>query len=515
MTARAAWLWSALVGVVSAAVVLGVAEVAALLTGNAGSPLFAVGSLVIDLAPPGAKDFMIALFGTGDKAALLTLLGILIVVGSGLAGMLERRRPPFGVLVFGVAAVVAIIAVISRSGATPIDAFPTIVGGVVGVIVLRIGIRRLGVWQRAEGRADDARPLERRSFLRLAITAGAISVLAGLGARAINGASTVVTEARKKIHLPAPKTSSPPVPAGASLDVAGLSSYVTPNSGFYRIDTALVVPSVDETKWKLRVHGMVENPIEIDFAELLKKPLTEHMATLTCVSNDVGGDLIGNALWLGWPIRELLALAKPEVGADMVLSTSVDGFTAGTPLDVLQDTGTEALLAVGMNGKPLPAEHGFPVRMVVPGLYGYVSATKWVVDLEVTKFSKAQGYWTPRGWDAKGPIKLSSRIDTPRDGSSVSADGTVAIAGVAWCQHVGVSRVEVQIDKGPWQTATLADSVSADTWRQWVYRWNPTKGRHSIQVRATDANGNTQRSTYVPPAPNGSEGWDQVSVTAG
>ncbi|MCU1675568.1 MAG: oxidoreductase [Frankiales bacterium] len=513
MTARASRLWAALVGVVSAVVVLGVAEVAALLTGNPGSPLFAVGSLVIDLAPPGAKDFMIALFGTGDKAALLTLLGILIVVGSGLAGMVERARPPFGVLVFGVAALVALIAVISRADASPIDALPTIVGAVAGVIVLRIGIRRLAAWRRAQEKTGDDR-LERRGFLRLTVTAGAVTLLAGLGARAINGASTVVTEARKRIKLPAPTTTAPPVPAGASLDVPGLSPLVTPNSMFYRIDTALVVPSVDETTWKLRVHGMVENPVEIDFAELLKKPLTQHMTTLTCVSNDVGGDLIGNALWLGWPIRELLAQAKPKAGADMVLSTSVDGFTAGTPLDVLQDAGTEALLAVGMNGKPLPAEHGFPVRMVVPGLYGYVSATKWVVDLEVTQFAKAEGYWTPRGWDAKGPIKLSSRIDTPTAGATVSAkNGTVAIAGVAWCQHVGVSRVQVQIDNGAWQTATLADSISADTWRQWVYRWTPTKGKHSIQVRATDANGNTQRSTYVPPAPNGSEGWDRISVT--
>ncbi len=274
------------------------------------------------------------------------------------------------------------------------------------------------------------------------------------------------------------------------------------------------MPAVDPDTWKLKVTGMVENEVEIDFKQLLAKPLESHYATLTCVSNDVGGDLIGNALWLGWPIRDLLAMAKPTAGADMVLSTSIDGYTAGTPLTVLQDEKTDALLAVGMNGEPLPVEHGFPVRMVVPGLYGYVSATKWVVNLEVTQFAKAQGYWTPRGWDAHGPAKLESRIDTPPDSSTVVADTSVPIAGVAWCQHVGVSKVEVQIDRGPWQVATLAESISPDTWVQWVYRWTPTKGSHTITVRATDANGNRQSQTYVPPAPNGAEGWHQISVQA-
>ncbi|MET0805759.1 MAG: molybdopterin-dependent oxidoreductase, partial [Lacisediminihabitans sp.] len=363
MTTRSARWLAALAGVMSAIVVLGVAELCSLITGNAGSPIFAVGSLVIDLAPPGAKDLMISLFGTGDKAVLLTLLGIIIVAGSAGAGILELRRSPFGVVVFGVASLIALIAVLTRAGATGMDGVPTVIGAVAGVVVLRIAIQRLAVWRSAP--ADGAAAaVARRRFLTITVVAGAAALLAGTGARIKNSGSTVISEARKALKLPAPATPSPPVPAGAQLDVTGISPYITPNKDFYRIDTALVVPTVDADTWTLKVTGMVENEIEISFAELLKKPLTEHVLTLACVSNDVGGDLIGNARWLGWPIRDLLALAVPSGEADMVLSTSVDGFTAGTPLDVLQDENTDALLAVGMNGTPLPVEHGYPVRMV-------------------------------------------------------------------------------------------------------------------------------------------------------
>ncbi|MCU1513820.1 MAG: oxidoreductase [Microbacteriaceae bacterium] len=511
-------------GVSAAAVVLGVAEVLSLFFGTAGSPIFAVGSLVIDLVPPGVKDMVIALFGTGDKAALLTILGIVIVVLAGLAGILEARRPPLGIVVFGVAAVLAVVAVVTRAGASGFNGVPTVVGAVVGVVLLRIGIQRLERWRVFEekrssvvtrsGSVARGPQLERRSFLSLAIVAGGIAIAAGAGARVFNSMTTAVTEARSKLKLPKATVAADPVPAGAELGLDGLTPYVTPNSEFYRIDTALQVPSVDADKWKLKITGMVENEVEIDFAELLALPLEEHMATLACVSNDVGGDLIGNALWLGYPIRELLKRAVPKAGADMVLSTSIDGFTAGTPLAVLQDEGTEALLAVGMNGEPLPLAHGFPVRMVVPGLYGYVSATKWVVQMEVTRFADAQGYWTPRGWDAKGPVKLSSRIDTPRDGARVGS-GEIAIAGVAWDQHVGVASVDVKVDDGPWLPTTLADSVSADTWRQWVYRWTPTKGSHDIFVRATNVEGDSQNEAYRPPDPNGSEGWHSVTVTVG
>jgi DMSO/TMAO reductase YedYZ molybdopterin-dependent catalytic subunit len=517
MTARASRWFAALTGVVAALVVLAVAEAVSLLVGPAGSPLFAVGSLVIDLVPPGVKELVISLFGTGDKAVLLTVLGVLVGVLAAAAGVVEARRSPWGVVMFGAAGLLAVIAVLTRAGATGFDGAPSIVGAVAGIVVLRIGIERLARWgaaaaTRPSGARPTGRQVERRGFLTLTIVAGAASLIVGAGARAMNAGSAVVTQVRNALVLPKPAVAAPAVPSGADLHIAGLAPIVTPNADFYRIDTALQVPSIDSGTWKLAVTGMVENEIEIDFAQLLAKPLTEHMITLACVSNDVGGTLIGTALWLGYPIRDLLTLAVPKAGADMVLSSSVDGFTAGTPLDVLQDENTQALLAVGMNGKPLPLEHGFPVRMVVPGLYGYVSATKWVVRLEVTRFADAQGYWTPRGWSARGPIKLSSRIDTPVDGSRVAV-GEVAIAGVAWAQHIGVQRVEVQVDGGPWAEARLADSISADTWRQWVYRWTATKGNHTVRVRATDANGVTQRGSYVPPAPDGAEGWHEISVS--
>jgi DMSO/TMAO reductase YedYZ molybdopterin-dependent catalytic subunit len=521
MTGRRVSLLAGFAGVVSAGVVLAVAELVSVVVGAAASPLFAVGSLVIDLAPGWVKEMMISLFGTGDKAALLTLMGILIVVISGATGILELRKSPWGVIVFGVGALLALIAVLTRAGAPAINGVPTIVGAVVGVVILHISEQRLARWRAATAPLETKRPLpnaappgpqlERRGFLTLAVVAGAAAVVVGTGARLINATSTKVAAIRSKISLPKPAVAPAPVPAGASLDISGLTPYVTPNADFYRIDTALQVPSIDPDKWVLKVTGMVENEIELTFAELLKKPLEEHLATLACVSNDVGGNLIGNALWLGYPIRELLKQAVPKPGADMVLSTSVDGFTAGTPLSVLQDPGTEALLAVGMNGETLPLEHGFPVRMVVPGLYGYVSATKWLVEMKVSKFADDQGYWIPRGWSVKGPIKLASRIDTPLNNSSVKA-GTVAVAGVAWEQHVGVASVEVQIDSGPWIEATLADSVSADTWRQWVYRWPASKGSHKIRVRATDVNGTTQGQNYQPPAPNGAEGWHEITV---
>jgi DMSO/TMAO reductase YedYZ molybdopterin-dependent catalytic subunit len=293
--------------------------------------------------------------------------------------------------------------------------------------------------------------------------------------------------------------------------VGGLSPYVTPNSDFYRIDTALSVPVIDPDKWSLRIHGMVQNELQISFAELTALPLEEHVATLTCVSNEVGGDLIGNALWLGYPIRLLLARAKPLPGADMVLSRSEDDFTAGTPLEALTDPDRQSLLAVGMNGQPLPLAHGFPVRMVVPGLYGYVSATKWVVDLKVTSFAEDQGYWTPRGWSAKGPIKLASRIDTP--GRDTVDPGPIVVAGVAWCQHVGVDKVEVRVDQGPWQPAQLADTTGPDTWRQWKLDWTATSGSHTLSVRATDAQGYAQIEAEAPPAPDGSTGYHTVDVT--
>ncbi|MGB3374513.1 MAG: molybdopterin-dependent oxidoreductase, partial [Microbacterium sp.] len=314
-------------------------------------------------------------------------------------------------------------------------------------------------------------------------------------------------------RLPRAAKPAAAVPAGAAVDVPGLAPLITPNDDFYRIDTALIVPSIDPAEWKLRIHGMVAQEVTLTWDELRALPLTETTVTLSCVSNPVGGDLVGNAVWLGYPIRELLAEAQPHAEADMVLSTSIDGFTAGTPIEALIDD-RDALLAIGMNGEPLPLAHGFPVRMVVPGLYGYVSATKWVTELEVTRFDRARAYWTDRGWSERGPIKLQSRIDVPRAGRGVD-EGDTVIAGVAWQPRTGVSGVEVQVDDGPWQAAELAPAISDDTWVQWRMPWQATRGKHRIRCRAIGGDGATQTDQYAAPAPNGASGWHTITTTVG
>jgi len=515
MTARRQNLWAALVGLIAAAATLALAEVAALLIAPAASPLLAVGSLVIDLVPAWLKNLVIALFGTDDKVVLLVTLGVLVAALAAGVGILEYRRPPSGIVGLVLVGGIATFAVVTRADASAMWAVPTVLGMVLGVVVLRVGVDRLHRWAAAasEGVPEFAdSSVSRRGFLVMAGVTAAASVVAGVAARAMNAGTTAVNAVREALRLPAPAVAAPPIPVGAELDIEGIAPLVSSNTDFYRIDTALQVPVINADDWTLRITGMVENEIEVTFAELLALPLVETYVTLMCVSNEVGGYLTGNAKWLGYPIRELLARAKPTRGADVVLSTSQDGFTATTPLEVLQDTGRNSLLAVGMNGEALPLEHGYPVRMVVPGLYGYVSATKWVVELKVSTFEKESAYWTDRGWAAKGPVKTSSRIDVPSFGDEIEPGTTVAIAGVAWAQHVGIERVEVRIDTDPWQEATLAEAISADTWRQWFIEWTATSGDHTIEVRATDATGFTQTEKRVDVIPDGAEGWHTIQV---
>jgi DMSO/TMAO reductase YedYZ molybdopterin-dependent catalytic subunit len=337
-----------------------------------------------------------------------------------------------------------------------------------------------------------------------------------------------VTGETKGAESPAPPTTSkgaapgapaanlvipPTIPYGADPTVADLTPWVTAAKDFYRVDTAFVLPRVPTDGWTLNVHGMVQHPLTITWADLLAMPQIERWITLACVSNEVGGNLVGNAGWQGVRVADLLMRAAPLPGADCVYSTSSDGFTVTTPLDVLTD-GRDALLAIGMNGAPLPIEHGFPVRLVVPGLYGYVSATKWVVDLEVTTFARATAYWTERGWAPRGPIKTSSRIDTPHYGVSLMP-GVVAVAGVAWAQHRGISGVQVRVDDGPWQNATLGGAASADAWVQWVFRWDTStveRGSHHLACRAIDGTGAVQVETPMPPAPDGATGYHSIHV---
>ena len=499
-------------GLAAALAGLGLAELTAAWIAPGASPVLTVGALVIDIVPASIKDLVIGLFGSNDKIVLILTIVLVLLVLAALAGILESRRPPFGRLLVVLIGAIALFAALSRSSASTLDAVPAVVAMGVAAIALTFLTTRLPASRSTPATADALPGPDRRRFLvYTGITAG-IGLLALAGGQLSAAATRAADAARALFVLPAASVRAAAIPAGASLDVAGITPLITPNADFYRIDTALSVPRIDPTTWRLKITGMVETELEMDFAELLALPLEESTTTLACVSNYVGGDLIGNATWLGYPIRELLARAKPTNGADMVLSRSHDGFTAGTPIEALTDE-RNAILAVGMNGEPLPLEHGYPVRMVVPGLYGYVSATKWVVELKLTRFDQEQGYWTPRGWSELGPVKLSSRVDVPRAGTSVPA-GSVVIAGVAWSQHVGVGAVAVQIDDGPWHEATLADAISVDTWRQWAYTWSDaTAGDHRIRVRATDAAGLVQTSATADVAPNGSTGLHDISVS--
>lgn len=512
---------AAVAGVAAGAATLGVAEVLAAMLSRTGgtdgtpSPVLAVAGAFVDLTPPWLKDLAVSLFGTADKLVLLIGMGLVLTVLCAVIGVLASRTRTVGMASFALVAVVGLTAVLSRPGASRWDAVPTIAGAVVGLIVLaRLLPGRSPNQDQVQPDSRATWPQEipgEHSRRHVLIRSGSITVLGVLaiaGGRMLATASDAVRAAREALVVP--RVARPvTVPAGAEQGVPGQTAYVTANDGFYRIDTALTVPQVNPDGWRLRVHGMVEREVEIDLAQLLEQSLVEALVTLTCVSNEVGGDLAGNAVWTGWPVRELLAQAGPLPGADMVLSTSVDGWTAGTPLEVLTDD-RNALLALGMNGDPLPPEHGFPVRLVVPGLYGYVSATKWVTELKVTRFADDVGYWTPRGWAERGPIKTAARIDVPRR-STIDAGATV-IAGVAWAQHRGIQAVEVRIDDGDWQKATLAVEPSVDSWRQWMLPWDAPRGDHSLTVRAVDGQGERQTDQLAAPAPDGASGWHTVNV---
>ena len=500
--------WSACVGVVAGVFTVGVATLLAALMAGAGlasgtpSPLVAIGDAFVDRTPPWLKNFAVGTFGTHDKVALFVGMALFLIMVCAVIGIVGARQPTAGMVAFGFFGAIGMLAVATRPHAGSLDLLPTLVGTAAGLWALSF-LRQRGA------RGSHGTTVDRRRFLLggagltvAGITAAALGQSLGQGARQ-------AAQSRSAVRLP---TGVRPVviPADAQLPVQGITPYIMPNGDFYRIDTALVVPQLDAAGWSLRVHGMVEREVTIDWATLLTKPMQDSLVTLMCVSNEVGGDLTGNAVWTGWPVRELLAMAGPRPGADMVLSTSSDGWTAGTPLSALTDD-RNALLAIAMNGQPLPFEHGFPVRMVVPGLYGYVSATKWVTDLKVTTFAGDEGYWTPRGWSARGPVKTGSRIDVPRSGDRVTA-GKVAVAGIAWAQHRGIEAVEVRVDDGSWQRARLAGEPSIDSWRQWVLPWQAAKGNHTITVRATDAEGVVQTQTEAPPAPDGATGWHTITV---
>jgi DMSO/TMAO reductase YedYZ molybdopterin-dependent catalytic subunit len=515
--------YAPLAGLAAAAVAIGTAELVAVLTGSRSAPLVAVGGVVVDTVPGPLKQFAIDVFGVHDKTALLVGTAVLLGAFAALVGLLAVRSMVVGLAGITLFGALGVAAALTRPGAGPAAAWPSLVGAVLAAVVLWLLIAGpltiAGTGEPVEVPAATPEPVPdqgnlagagRRRFLAGVGLVLATATVSGLTGRWLSTRRGVAA-ARSAVTLPTPASPAPPVPAGADLALPQLAAYTTPNAAFYRIDTALVVPQVDPAAWQLRIHGRVRHPITLSFADLLARPMVERDMTLACVSNEVGGDLIGNARWLGVRVKDLLDEADPLDGADQVVGRSADGWTCGTPTSVLRD-GRDALLAVGMNGEPLPVEHGFPVRVVVPGLYGYVSACKWVVELELTSFADFDAYWVPRGWSAQGPIKTQSRIDTPRSGNKLPA-GPVTVAGVAWAQHRGILRVEVRVDDGPWQPATLAPTVSVDTWVQWSWRWAATPGEHRLQVRATDATGAVQTGQRQPVEPDGATGWHTVPVT--
>ena len=508
---RHVYLASAIAGVVAGGLILATGLLVARFVAPQTDPFFVVGNTVVDLTPEWLKSFAIETFGEDDKLVLLITLGVVLAGLSALAGVLQLRRPPLGIVLGAVLGVVAIAAALNRPASDVSFAVPTIAGSLVGGIALWFLVDRLRGLAAPDAPAEDGvagqalRGADRRQFLLLTAGAVGLALAAALGSRRLGQTLQDVLEARERITLPPAESPLPRVPPAADFGLPDLTPYVTSNAEFYRVDTALEIPRVDLSTWELRIHGLVDREIRLTYSELLELPLIERLVTLTCVSNQVGGDLADNAVWLGFPVRALLERARPRAEADMVLSTSIDGWTAGTPVEVLLD-GRDAMLAVGMNGEPLPLAHGFPVRMVVPGLYGYVSATKWIVDMEVTRFDRATAYWTDRGWAPRGPIKTASRIDVPGSFAALEA-GPNVVAGVAWAQHRGISRVEVGVDGGDWQQAELSDEASIDTWRQWRWEWDAEPGRHTLQVRATDGTGELQTEQEAEPAPDGATGW--------
>lgn len=501
----------ALGGVVAAGAALAVGYLVASLTGGPW-PVDAVGVQVIDWSPGPVKDWAVRTLGTADRPLLRVGICTTLVVIAAVAGTLAARgHRRAAITITGALGIIGLtFATFSRSATTStpdrlLSATITLLVAVGAMILVTRCFQPRTSGARTGRPTPQPAGFDRRRFL---VTVSALAVAGGgaVGASRVAGGSGA--ELRARVRVPRVPDGAGPVRAG--VDVPGISPFVTDNGKFYRVDTLLQVPRIDPRQWELRVHGMVGEELRLSFDQLLQRRLIERDITLTCVSNEVGGPYVGNARWIGVPIADVLREAGVHEGADAVKSTSVDGLTIGTPLGALTD-GRDAIFAIAMNGEPLPFEHGFPVRMVVPGLYGYVSATKWIVDFEVTRFRDFSAYWTDRGWSVEAPIKTSSRIDVPKGFATVKAGPTIA-AGVAWAQHRGISKVEVRIDDGPWQTATLAPADTTDTWRQWTYRWNATPGTHKLTVRATDGNGELQTERQAPPRPNGSSGLHNTVV---
>ncbi|WP_158845218.1 molybdopterin-dependent oxidoreductase [Saccharothrix deserti] len=501
---------AALVGLLGVAAALAAGHLVAGVVEPSASPFLAVGNTAIDFTPSPVKDFAVRAFGTYDKLVLLLGMAVVLLAVAAVAGLLSRRSPMPGTVLAVVLGLLGVGAVLYRPDLGQLGILAPTASLVAGVVVFRLLHAKASAAEPTESPTFDYEG--RRSFLRASAATAAGAGLAGLIGQ-FAGTRVDVEASRQAVGDLKPTSPAPAIPAGADFAAEGSPTFITPNKDFYRIDTALSVPRIRAQEWALRVHGMVDRELNLGYDDLRGRELVERTITLVCVSNEVGGPYISTANFVGVPLRDVLVEAGVREGADQLFSRSVDGWTAGTPLDVVLEEDRGALIALAMNGEPLPLEHGFPARLVVPGLYGYVSATKWVVDLEVTTFADRRAYWLERGWAAKAPVKLMSRIDRPEHRSTVP--GRVVATGVAWAQPTGVAEVEVRVDNGPWQTATLSADVDDSAWRMWRVELDLAPGGHTIESRATDKSGNTQPQERVAPVPDGATGWHSISFTVG
>lgn len=489
------------------AVGLGVSYASAVALTVRESPVVAVAEAVIQLTPGQLIEWGIQRLGAADKPVLVTGILVVLAVIHAITGVLARRTPWAPVAVYIMLSAAGGAAVLSRSGSTTVDLVPIAVGLVAWLLSLWLIAAtlqdRVGVTARASGE-------QRRRFLMTAASLGVFALGAGVVGRFLGRGRRHVEQTRRLLRIDG--VTMPSVPPKARVGLDGIAPWQTPAKDFYLIHTAIVVPTIDPDEWSLRIHGLVKRELVLTYADLLERDLTEMWTTLNCVSNPVGGDLVGNAWWSGVRLAGLLAEAGALPEADAVLQTSADGWTCGTPLAALQDA-RQAMLAVAMNGEALPIEHGFPVRTIVPGLYGYVSACKWVVDLEVTRFADITAYWTGKGWAEKGPVKIASRIDVPTSGAEVPA-GKVTVGGVAWFQTTGISAVEVALDGGPWRRARIGRVPDDKTWVQWSLTFDVPPGDHLVRVRAHGKDGEWQTGAIADVVPDGATGWHEVDFKA-
>ena len=505
---------AATVGLLSMAAGLALGHLVGVLISPTASPFLAVGSSAIDLAPAWLKEFAVSTFGSYDKIVLLVGMAVVIAVVGVTAGLISRRSAVPGLMLFVVLGLIASVAAGTRPAAGSFDLLAPLAALIasVGTFVVLHRLGRLTTAKSGDHPTDASlpAPVPRRALL----TSSAV-VAVGAGIAAAGGQLLArrgeVEASRQAVGRIVPTAPATQIPRGADFASDGSPTFITPNRDFYRVDVNLTVPQLRAEDWRLRIHGMVDRELTLSFRELTSRMLIEFPLTMTCVSNEIGGHYISTAYVTGVLLADILAEVGVQRGADQALSTSVDGWTCGTPAAALTDPGGKAMLVIAMNGEPLPVEHGFPVRMVVPGLYGYVSATKWITDLELTTFAARQAYWLQRGWAQRAPIKTMSRIDSPGAFARVGPD--TPVTGVAWAPTRGISQVEVRIDHDAWQPAELSTEVSVDTWRMFRLRGRWAPGTHVAEVRATDKKGYTQTADRASPVPDGATGWHSVQFT--